>query len=273
MHQPRFTRYIGIDYSGAATAGTNLTGIRVYLAARSGEPCEIPPPPTSPRRKNWSRRDLAQWLADTLKNGPASLVGIDHGFSFPTAYFEQTGLPADWDAFLDDFTHHWPTHEPQVSVDDIRNGILGNAAARMGSSRWRRIAESCCGAKSVFHFDVQGSVAKSTHSGIPWLRKMRSQSHGNLHFWPFDGWLPPKGKSVICEIYPSLHSQRYPCTGRNPHQQDAWTTAMWLREIDQAGIITDFLDPVMPADLKITARLEGWILGVAPPTPAPYGCK
>jgi hypothetical protein len=25
-------------------------------------------------------------------------------------------------------------------------------------------------AKSVFHFDVPGSVAKSTHAGLPWLR-------------------------------------------------------------------------------------------------------
>lgn len=28
---------------------------------------------------------------------------------------------------------------------------------------------SLFGSKSVFHFDVQGSVAKSTHAGLPWL--------------------------------------------------------------------------------------------------------
>jgi hypothetical protein len=40
----------------------------------------------------------------------------------------------------------------------------------MGNSRWRRLTEERAGsAKSVFHFDVQGSVAKSTHAGIPWL--------------------------------------------------------------------------------------------------------
>jgi len=33
-------------------------------------------------------------------------------------------------------------------------------------------------AKSVFHFDVLGSVAKSTHVGIPWLRYIRER-------WPF----------------------------------------------------------------------------------------
>jgi hypothetical protein len=41
---------------------------------------------------------------------------------------------------------------------------LPNGAARMGNSRWRRLTEERTGgAKSVFHFDVQGSVAKSTH--------------------------------------------------------------------------------------------------------------
>jgi hypothetical protein len=38
----------------------------------------------------------------------------------------------------------------------------------MGNARWRRLTEERAGgAKSVFHFDVQGSVAKSTHAGIP----------------------------------------------------------------------------------------------------------
>jgi hypothetical protein len=41
----------------------------------------------------------------------------------------------------------------------------------MGNARWRRLTEERAGsAKSVFHFDVQGLVAKSTHAGIPWLR-------------------------------------------------------------------------------------------------------
>jgi hypothetical protein len=42
-------------------------------------------------------------------------------------------------------------------------------------------------AKSVFHFDVQGSVAKSTHAGIPWLRYIRQHAKAPVHFWPFDG--------------------------------------------------------------------------------------
>jgi hypothetical protein len=48
--------------------------------------------------------------------------------------------------------------------------------ARAGNARWRRLTEERAGgAKSVFHFDVQGSVAKSTHAGIPWLHFIRQR--------------------------------------------------------------------------------------------------
>jgi hypothetical protein len=35
---PHFTRYIGIDYSGAETADSSCKGIRVFMAEGSGEP-------------------------------------------------------------------------------------------------------------------------------------------------------------------------------------------------------------------------------------------
>lgn len=259
----RFARTIGIDYSGAATAETNLTGIRVYQSVGSGEAVEIPPPATQPGRKNWSRRDLAHWLVDTLNTGPPAIVGIDHGFSFPMRYFETHRIEPDWDGFLDDFVHHWPTDQPSWYVDDIREGKFGAGALRSGASRWRRTAEECCRAKSVFHFDVQGSVAKSTHAGIPWLRHLRRETGGRVHFWPFDGWLPPVGGSIVCEIYPALFAKTLPREHRNSHQQDAWATARWLHDRDVAGVLEQDFQPEMPAPMKSEARVEGWILGVA----------
>jgi hypothetical protein len=62
------------------------------------------------------------------------------------------------------------------------------------------------GAKSVFHFDVPGSVAKSTHAGLSWLLYLRSNTDGKAHFWPFDGWDLSVGGSVVAEVYPSLWS-------------------------------------------------------------------
>ncbi len=46
----------------------------------------------------------------------------------------------------------------------------------MGGPLWRRLSEERSGsAKSVFHFNVPGSVAKSTHAGLPWLRFIRQR--------------------------------------------------------------------------------------------------
>jgi hypothetical protein len=87
-------------------------------------------------------------------------------------YFKQHGLPLDWASFLDDFQRHWPTDEG-IYVDFVRDGDSGNDAARSGNSRWRRLAGVRVRAKSVYHFDLQGSVAKSKHAGIPWLRYIR----------------------------------------------------------------------------------------------------
>jgi hypothetical protein len=153
------------------------------------------------------------------------LVGIDHGFSFPIRYFEVHHLPPDWDEFLEDFQRHWPTDVDHTYVDFIRDGSVGNGVERMGSSRWRRLTEERCRAKSVFHSDVQGSVAKSTHAGTPWLRYLRKSFQGRVHFWPFDGWEIPIGKSAIVEVYPSLWNRGFPREERTSDQHDAYTVA------------------------------------------------
>ncbi len=167
---PAFDRYIGIDYSGAETITSSLKGLRVYLADRASPPIEVHPPPSP--RKYWTRQGLAGWLVEQHAEDQSTLAGIDHAFSFPTRYFELHHLVPDWSKFLDDFQRHWPTDGNITYVDFVRNGSCGNAEARSGNSRWRRLTEIRAGAaKSVFHFDVPGSVAKSTHAGLPWLRR------------------------------------------------------------------------------------------------------
>jgi hypothetical protein len=83
-----FDRYIGIDYSGAQTPEASLKGLRVYMADRTIVPQEVPPPP-SPRRY-WTRCGVAEWLVARLREPARTLVGIDHGFSFPMAYLNGT---------------------------------------------------------------------------------------------------------------------------------------------------------------------------------------
>ena len=95
-------------------------------------------------------------------------------------------------------------------------------------------------ARPVFQFDVQGSVAKSTHAGIPWLRYIRQHVKDRVHFWPFDGWSVPPNRSVVAEAYPALWSKTFPTTGRTPHQQDAFAAAEWLRRADTDGGLEKF---------------------------------
>jgi hypothetical protein len=258
---PAFERYIGLDYSGAATPSSSLKGLRVYMSDGASLPVEVQPPPS--QRKYWTRRGIAEWLADLLAEDRRALVGIDHGFSFPMRYFEVQGVPRDWQAFLDDFQTHWPTDQDHTYVDFVRDGYSGNGKARSGEPNWRRLTEVRAGAaKSVFHFDVPGSVAKSTHAGLPWLRYLRQQVGDRVHFWPFDGWQIPVGKSAIVEVYPSLWSASFAPEGRTADQHDAYSVTAWMRRADIDGSLPGFLNPSLsPAERKV-AQIEGWILGI-----------
>jgi len=256
-----FTRYVGIDYSGAETPTSSLKGLRVYRAETAVLPVEVLPPPSP--RKYWTRRGIAEWLVERLSEDVPTLVGIDHGFSFPLRYFEVHHLAPDWPTFLDDFQRHWPTDDEHIYVEFIRDGLHGNGAERSGNPRWRRLTEERAGsAKSVFHFDVQGSVAKSTHAGIPWLRHLRRKLGERVHFWPFDGWHIPAGRSAVAEVYPSLWKHAFAAEGRTRDQHDAYVVAAWLRQTDLAGQLAGFLEPDLNPPQRAVAEVEGWILGV-----------
>jgi len=130
----------------------------------------------------------------------------------------------------------------------------------MGNSRWRRLTEERAGCtKSVFQFDVQGSVAKSTHAGIPWLRFIRQRLGQRVHFWPFDGWDIPSGRSVIAEVYPALC---FANEGRTGDQHDAYCIAARLSRADRNRSLVMLLNPDLTPPERVVAQVEGWILGV-----------
>ena len=87
---PHFTRYIGIDYSGAETADSSCKGLRAFVAEGSGEPKQVQPPP-SPRRY-WTRRGLAEWLREELDRNIPTIVGIDHAVLGRTQVLHMVGL-------------------------------------------------------------------------------------------------------------------------------------------------------------------------------------
>ena len=251
--------YIGIDYSGAATARTRSATIQVYEGVGI-QPAEMvcSPSSTDKRKRNWSRSEVATWLAERLKREDRCFVGIDHGFSFPLDYFKRNKLKT-WSAFLDDFVEHWPTADGDATVEQFR--AESKRTKRTGDSTELRLTEQwTSSAKSVFQFDVQGSVAKSTHAGLPFLKQLRDQNP-RLHFWPFDGWGLPKEKSVVAEIYPSLFRNRYPRESRTVDQQDAYSICCWLRDMDTIGRLEDFASPPLTeAQRKVlSSRVGFWV--------------
>lgn len=255
-----FERYIGIDYSGAATPTTPLTGLRAYVAEGDGEIREILP--ESKKSTLWNRIELAGWLDEQLNDRFPTIAGIDHAFSFPVKYFDEHGIKHKWDTFLKDFHLHWPTDTH--AVGEVRKGKVGKGKAREGDPKWFRLTDTRAkGAKSVFRFGIQGSVAHSTHAGIPWLRRIRRRHGDSVHFWPFDGWRIPEGKSAVVEAYPALYSRAFARDKRNQHQQDAYCVAAWLRMADRhTGELPALLAPELEDDERRLARFEGWIVGI-----------
>ena len=201
-----FDIFIGIDYSGAKTATSRLRGLQVFAsrpANASPEHWRSPTRSSNGGCVNWTRKEVYERLLEETRAGRRFLAGIDHCFSFPESFFKRYDIARTWPDFLDDFVRHWPTHEDTASVERVRDGSMHrNHSApppgqRTGDTNELRICERwTSSAKSVFQFDVQGSVAKSSHAGIPWLKKLRDEVGNSLHFWPFDGWEPDSGKSV-----------------------------------------------------------------------------
>jgi hypothetical protein len=113
----------------------------------------------------------------------------------------------------------------------------------------------------MFQFDVRG-LNDSSHSALPWLRRIREQAGSRLHVWPFDGWIPPDDRSVIAEVHPLQPPNCYPQKGRGPAEQNAYAISRWLLEADELGILTGYLLPQLPERICRAAAVEGWILGV-----------
>lgn len=166
---------------------------------------------------------------------------------------------SSWDDFLRDFAAHWTTAQDHDYVDFSREDN-----PRTGESHELRLCERwSSSAKSVFRFDVQGSVAKSSHAGIPWLLRIRETIGDRVHFWPFDGWEIPDDRSVIAEVYPSIFRNRFPREGRTNDEQDAYAIARWLSESDERTILPRYFEPPLTDQERELAELEGWILGIS----------
>ena len=250
---PDFLQYIGVRYSGRKDPGDSISEIKVFAGVEDHELFQERN--QGHKSGRWNRRDLAEWLLAKITEGDPVIVGLDHAFSFPQSYMDRNELRS-WDQFLRDFEENWPTRDSSV-----RDLLPGNA--RTGDPDEHRLTGVWTAfPKSVFQFDIQDSLAKATHAGLPWIGYLR-RARDKAHFWPFDGWQVPKSKSVVAEVRPARLRHRFHRDGLDRAEQDAYAICAWLRERDQLGLLRPYFTPPLSDAEKERAALEGWILGVA----------
>ncbi len=128
-------------------------------------------------------------------------MGIDHAFSYPLEAMDEPARRS-WDDFLAWFEERWPTRDRPVVECRGTNleRLRGSREALRLADRWVPTAMPVCAG-----WEANGpNVFFSTHAGIPWLRWLRRETAGRVHFWPFDGFAVPAGRSVVAEVYPRV---------------------------------------------------------------------
>ena len=278
-----FSRYIGIDYSGQGLPTRGTAKLAACEAVCNSDPVVVPAKGTG--GETWSRKAIAKWLVSELQGEcEPTVVGIDHGFSFPIDYFKRYEIPENnWCRFLDDFQKHWPTNDQGVTVrseyiKQVKRMIgCETGAYRFGAPDWFRLTDPVKPRQAASVFDFLAGpreVARSAHAGIPWLRYVRRKlrkANAKVHLWPFDSWNVRVGWSAIVEVYPGHWNNPYKSDadkqGLSNDERDAYTAARWMSEQDQKGSLRQFFNPdcfqpPLSETERRRAKTEGWILGV-----------
>ena len=272
-----FQRYIGIDYSGEDERTRRPRGLAVCCAVGNQEPRVVLT--WVQGAKYWRRSEIATWLVERLKETCIpTLIGIDHGFSFPIDYFDYYDLPTkEWVYFLEDFEGYWSIGDdyPTVTSRWVKQQTLKRIGQpeghRLGEKDWFRLTDRFSRASSS-HFDFEAmaeGVAHSTHAGLPWLLSIRQQLGDTLdevNFWPFTrtGWDISPGQSAVVEVYPALWNRRFEqvYTDKGGHKYDAYSVAKWMSETDRNGHLEQYFRPRLTYEQTNLAETEGWIFGV-----------
>ena len=192
--KPRFTRFAGIDWSGAA--GSRQKGIAVAICAHG-----IEAPLLIRAGHIWSRADVFDWLLNEMPSD--TLVGFDLSPGFP---FNDAGayFPG-WDQSPRDARDLWAlvdaicVHDPHFSVNSFvnheqaqryfrRQGLgIGDRFGPVPAGRLRMVEQvsrdlRLANPYSCLNLVGAAQVGKSSLTAMRMFHKM-----GNaLPFWPFD---------------------------------------------------------------------------------------
>lgn len=216
----RFTRFVGIDWSGAK--GSRHPGIAVALCdAGTTAPYLVEPP-----GRHWSRQAVAGWLLDQRDD---ALIGIDFSFA-PPMIARGSYFPDDETAF--DAKALWAYVDRICGDEDLgaaslldvthrRHFYFGAADGRKADFVHRRVCEAqnhaAGGGKISTIYEAIGAaqVAKASFSG---MRLLHAVNRG-ISIWPFDR--VPEHGPVIVEIYTKLAARAAGLAGNRSKIRDA----------------------------------------------------
>jgi hypothetical protein len=285
----RFTRFVGIDWSGAL--GPVLKGVQIAVCRPGRAAPELVMPPDG---RAWRRSQVFDWLERALP-GTRTLVGLDFSFTLPFAdqgaYFPGVAAspakaPALW-ALVEEVCHGDPEFYGGSFVAEApwrsffkRPGRTGRHFTRRHKAVERRCAEQGMGVpESVFHLIGPKQVGLGSLAGMRLLLALR-RAIPALAIWPIVD-TAAQGP-VAAEVFPRLFLE---CAGhgggkvRNVRELNRVLRALASLPSGSRRVTDDEADALVtsaglraiagapatwrPAGLtRAIARTEGWILGV-----------
>lgn len=270
---PRFTRFIGIDWSGAK--GVRHPSVQVAQAWAGDGPPQL----VLPAGGVWSRQGVLDWLAGLAGD---VLVGIDAGFGFAAGPGFDAPAKALW-AEIDAVCAGDADLGGHSFIDHRRDAFWLGAAdgPRHVRAHLRRTEAAYAASKlgqPTSNFVLLGAsqVGKATLSAMRLLHRLQRP------VWPFDA-LPAQGP-VLVEIYAQAYARMGGVRGkiRDRDALDAALAAHGSAPLP-ASFAASFADHVgdavitaaglratahqpqwwTPAGLDAVAATEGWTFGVA----------
>ena len=173
----RFTRFIGIDWSGAR--GVRHPSVQVALAAAGAAPPELVLPPSGV----WSRQGVLDWLGALDGN---VLVGIDAGFGFAALPGYDGPARALW-AEIDAVCAADPDLGGHSYIDHARHLFwLGAADGPRADRAHLRLTERVYAASQLGQPTSNFVLLGASQVGKATLSAMRLAYRLGWPVWPFD---------------------------------------------------------------------------------------
>lgn len=266
-----FERWVGIDWSGAATRADR---INLAVAREDSGELELVQPPS--KKRKWTRNEALEFLFDLLKHPEPHLIGVDAAFGFPAGFARAWIGVEDWTAMVKEFGRLEREHGRARDVAAAINGQFEGGPFRFNESRNDRrfylahdvayfrqtdlLTPQCL---SAFYMGSGAAVGFHTITFLACLSELiEARERGEVDFqvWPFEGGL--RGVHTFAEVYPALLEAPDGTGELSGDERDAMKIVQFLRD-GRYTLEIPALNLGRHLDFASNSQItsEGWILG------------